>query len=93
MRSIIQDTKECYLTGRTDNLQEHHIFYGLCRRKLSEKYGLKIWLTAELHTGCGGVHFNKALDLKIKKTAQMKAMEYYNWSIQDFIHLFGKSYL
>lgn len=93
MRSIIQDTKECYLTGRMDNLHEHHIFYGSGNRRLSEKYGLKIWLTAELHTGDRGVHFNKALDLKLKEMSQRKAMEYYGWSVQDFIRLFGKSYL
>ena len=28
MKSIIQPEKKCFLTGRTDNLQEHHIFFG-----------------------------------------------------------------
>ena len=49
MKSIIQDTKECFLTQRRNNLHSHHIFHGSYKRKMSEKYGLKIWLTAELH--------------------------------------------
>ena len=35
MKSILQSEKECYLSGRTDWLEEHHIFYGQGRRKLS----------------------------------------------------------
>lgn len=44
MKSILQTERECYLSGRTDWLEEHHIFYGQGRRKLSEQYGLKVWL-------------------------------------------------
>lgn len=94
MKSIIQDVKECYLTGTTINLHEHHIFFGRGLRKLSEKYGLKIWLKAELHNMSDqGVHFNKELDLSIKQMAQKKAMEHYGWTVEEFIKIFGKSYI
>ena len=95
MKSIIQSEKKCYITGRTDGLHEHHVFNGLGKRKLSEKYGLKIWLTGELHNlGIYGVHgkYGKELDLKIKCEVQIKAMEHYGWSVEDFIRIFGRNY-
>ena len=95
MKSIIQSEKKCYLTGRTDNLHEHHVFFGK-NRKLSEQYGLKIWLVGNLHNlGDYGVHgkYGKLLDEKIKREAQQKAMEYYGWSVEDFIKKFGRNYL
>lgn len=94
MRSIIQSEKECYITGCTFNLHEHHIFFGRGLRKLSEKYGLKIYLRADYHNLADyGVHFNKELDLQIKEMAQRKAMEYYGWTKEDFIRIFGKNYI
>lgn len=93
-KSIIQNTKECYLTGSTYNLHEHHCLYGTGLRKLSEKYGLKIWLRADLHNMSNqGVHFNPELDLKIKQMAQRKAMEHYGWDIPKFIEIFGRNYI
>jgi hypothetical protein len=40
-----------------------------------------------------GIHFNRTLDLKIKQMAQNRAMEYYNWTEDDFRKVFGKSWL
>ena len=91
--SIIQTQKECYITGSTQNLHEHQIWGG-GRRKLSEQYGLKIWLRADWHNMSDyGVHFDKALDRHIKATVQQKAMDYYGWSTEDFIRIFGKNYI
>lgn len=94
MKSIIQSEKKCYITGRTDNLHEHHVFFGK-NRNLSERYGLKIWLVSEYHNmGDYGVHgkHGKPLDGKIKREVQIKAMEYYGWSVEDFIRIFGRNY-
>lgn len=75
------------------NLHEHHIFGGK-NRKISEKYGLKVWLKGELHNLSDiGVHFNPALDKKLKAEAQKRAMEYYGWTVDDFVRIFGKNYL
>jgi hypothetical protein len=94
MKSIIQNSKQCYITGATDNIHEHHIFFGSGKRKLSEKYGLKIWLRADWHNMADyGVHFDKELDLQIKQMAQRKAMQHYEWTVEDFIGIFGKSYI
>ena len=94
MKSIIQDTKECYVTGCTEGLHEHHIFYGNGVRPLSEKYGLKIWLRADFHNMSDyGIHFNKEFDLDIKQMGQKVAMEHYDLTTDDFIKIFGRNYI
>ena len=51
-KSIMQHEKECYICRKLvgagvplpgAGLEEHHIF-GAANRKLSEHYGLKVWL-------------------------------------------------
>ena len=96
MKSVLQNEKKCFLSGSTSNLEEHHIFFGSAKRKLSEKYGLKVYLTKHFHTGDingnkNAVHFNKSLDLHLKKTAQEKFEETH--TRQEFINTFGRSYL
>lgn len=93
MKSIIQTKKESFLSGATYDLEEHHIFYGTANRKISEKYGLKVWLTPEEHRGTNGVHGKngKLLDKKLKKIAQQKFEETH--TREEFINLIGKSYL
>lgn len=74
--------------------QEHHAVHGAGRRKLSEKYGLKVQLCFRHHTADGGpeaVHRNTEMDLLIKKEAQ-KAFEKC-WPTLDFREIFGKNYL
>jgi hypothetical protein len=92
-KSILQDKKESYLTGATYNLEEHHIFFGTANRKISEKYGLKVWLTSEEHRGTYGVHgkYGKTLDEKLKREAQKKFEK--NHTREEFIRLIGKNYL
>lgn len=92
MKSIIQKEKECYVCKTTFNLQEHHIIYGTSNRKQSEKYGLKVWLCRGHHTGSTGVHFNKPLDLHLKKLAQEHFEAEYG-TRERFREVFGKSYL
>ena len=93
MKSIIQTNKECYITGCTTGLHEHHIFEGNGRRKLSEKYGLKVWLIPELHNmSNNGVHYNKELDLLIKRVGQ-NAFEEKFGTREDFIRIFGRNYI
>ena len=93
MESIIQTEKECYVCKTTCNLHDHHIIYGTSNRKNSEKYGLKVWLCGMHHNlSSAGVHFNKDLDLHLKKLAQ----EHFESKIgtrNEFRSIFGKSYL
>lgn len=92
MKSIMQDEKQCFLCGTTLNLHCHHILYGTANRKQSEKYGLKVWLCQEHHTGSTGVHFNKTLDLHLKKIAQEKFNAVYGAN-KSFLEVFGKNYI
>lgn len=92
MKSIIQSEKACYVCGTTYNLHSHHICYGTSNRKQSEKYGLKVWLCQEHHTGNTGVHFNKPLDLHLKKLAQEHFEAKYG-TREYFRSVFGRSYL
>jgi hypothetical protein len=82
--------KKCYITGATTGLHKHHIFGGP-NRKLSELYGLYVYLIQEYHTGAKGVHFNREFDLQLKREGQMKFEETH--SREDFVRVFGKNYL
>lgn len=99
MKSIIQDRLYDYL-GYDDGtewdrryLEEHHIFFGHPWRDLSEKYGLKVYLTTEHHKGNDGPHLNREVDLRLKREAQEITMEHYGWTTEQFIDIFGRNYL
>lgn len=93
MESIIQTQKECFICGARDCVHEHHIFAGTSNRKRSERYGLKVYLCGYHHNlSDEGVHFNRELDLKLKRLAQQKFEETYG-DRTKFIQEFGKSYL
>nr|DAG81083.1 MAG TPA: Recombination enhancement function protein nuclease, DNase, HYDROLASE.4A [Caudoviricetes sp.] len=89
--SILQTEKECFVCRTTQDLQDHHIFFGTANRKQSEKYGLKVWLCMRHHTGDRGVHFDKGLDRKLKEMAQAKFEETH--TREEFIKIFGRNYL
>ena len=84
---------ECFFTGMDkDRCICHHCFGGTANRKLSEIYGMKVWLVPEYHTSYpNGVHRNRRNDLRCKRYAQSKFEETH--SREEFISVFGKSYL
>lgn len=93
-KSIIQTDKRCYICGSTNWLECHHIYGGNPNRKLSEKYGLKVWLCHNHHNEPpNGVHFNYTYRCLLQEQAQKIAMNHYGWTIEDFIAIFGKNYL
>jgi hypothetical protein len=84
--------RECYITKATEGLHKHHIFGG-ANRKLSEQYGLYVYLVPRLHNmSDDGVHFNREFDLRLKREGQMKFESLYG-SREDFRRIFGKNYL
>jgi hypothetical protein len=86
-----QVEKKCYITGATEGLHKHHIF-GAANRKLSEQYGLYVYLIPEYHNMSDkGVHFNREFDLQLKREGQAKFEQEH--SREEFIRLFGKNYL
>lgn len=96
-RSILQkDRTYCYRCGANgvmDALQCHHIFGG-ANRKLSEHYGLKVWLCGQQchENGPESVHRNRKTDLALKEDGQ-RAFEQAHGTREDFRRIFGKSYL
>lgn len=91
MKSIIQTERECFFTGSRQWLERHHIFGG-SNRKWSEKYGLWVYLTHDLHNEPPkGVHHNRERDLALKRIGQA-AFERTR-SREEFMRIFGKNYL
>lgn len=98
MKSYIQTTKECYLCRKfydicnDVDLHEHHIYEGIANRRISEKMGAKIWLCGKHHNLSNeGIHFNKGIDLEVKKEAQELFERKH--SREEFMKLIGKNYL
>ena len=88
-KSIMQKEKKCYVSGAEFNLDEHHALGGVANRKLSEKYGLKVWLRHDIHMDLHDR--NKELEIQIKKDAQ-RAFEK-KYSHEKWMKTFGKNYL
>lgn len=92
MQSILQADKVCYLSGAATGLEEHHIFYGQGRRKLSEKYGMKVWLRHDLHNEPPrGAHFCQAVRRRLEQDGQRAFERAY--PDLDFVQIFGRNYL
>ncbi len=98
-KSIIQkDPDHCFLCGRArgcpESLDKHHVFGG-AYRNVSEKYGLTVFLCHEsCHIfGMNSVHVNNRIAEHLKAKAQDIAVRHYEWSVEEFVRLFGKSYI
>ena len=90
-KSILQTSKECYVTKRTDCLEKHHIF-GAFNRKHSEEDGLWIWLTHDLHNEPpNGVHYNPKFMLALHQIGQRKYLETH--TMDEWMKRYGRNYL
>lgn len=91
--SILQkEMDRCYVCGTTLNIHIHEVFYGTANRRLSIKYGCCLALCAIHHNMSNeGVHFNKALDLRLKKEMQERFEKVY--PNLNFLTIFGRNYL
>jgi Zn-finger protein len=72
-------------------LSVHHVFAGVANRPISEKYGLKVWLCHECHTGNEGAQYDKMKNLQLKQDAQYAFEREHTRS--DWMKLIGKNYL
>ena len=88
---VTNDIEHCFICG-SPYVQIHHCFFGTANRKISDRLGLVVPLCQAHHTGQNGVHFDRQLDLLIKTVAQ-GCYENQIGSREDFIRLFGRSYL
>lgn len=92
-KSIISNDYVCLVCKLPYHLHRHHVFYGTANRKKSEKYGCWVYLCPRHHNASNAaVHANKAFDLALKQRCQ-EAWEAEFGTRQDFIKVFGRTYL
>ena len=102
MRSIMHSKEEgtCYLCMMLHGdysrkqTQEHHVIFGRGQRKLSEKYGLKVYLCRAHHLHDGGpeaVHRNADISRMLCEEAQREFEGRFRQ--QDFREIFGRNYV
>ncbi len=73
-------------------LQEHHVMSGTANRRLSEQYGLKVYLCVEHHTGGSmAVHRN----INVQRVLQRKAQETFEemYSREKWMEVFGRNFI
>ena len=91
--SIMQDdTSVCYLCGRSAvKLDRHEPLQGPNRQK-SKRYGLWVSLC---HRPChlDVAHGDPETMNWLKRQAQIDAMNYYGWTTEQFIELFGRNFI
>ena len=98
MKSIMQEKDgRCYLCMLLHNdysakpVQEHHVIFGRANRKLSEKYGLKVYLCIWHHTeGPEAVHKSAEIAKILKVLAQRTFRKVF--PELDWLSIFGKNY-
>lgn len=91
-KSIMQKERECYVCGSTIELEEHHVFGGVANRKISETYGLKVYLCVFHHRDLkNGAQYDKELNLKLKQDAQRAFQNIYGRRL--WMQLIRKNYL
>lgn len=91
-KSIIQNEKKCFNCGCEYGLEKHHIMAGVANRKLSEKYGIWVWLCGnKCHRGVDGAQYNKELNLELKQIAQKAFEDIYGHKM--WMDTFRKNYL
>lgn len=91
VESIIQKERSCYFCGRTDHLEKHHIFAGMANRRISDQYGLTVWLCHNHHTGTDGAQYDKEKSLLLKQEAQKAFQAIYGKRL--WMTLIRKNYL
>lgn len=90
--SIIQPGEaQCFLCGRRISLEHHHVLGGTANRRLSDKYGLWVWLCHGCHTGTEGAQYDADKGRSLKQLAQ-KAFEN-KYSHEKWMAIFRKNYL
>lgn len=92
MDSILQKEKRCYVCGAREGLHRHHVFCGTGRRWQSETHGFVVYLCAAHHNASpAGVHFDRSLDLRIRRDCQKKYEETH--TREQFLAVIGRNYL
>ena len=100
-KSIMHDKQDrtCYLCmmlngdyATRSGLQEHHVIEGTAGRRLSERWGLKVYLCLQHHTSGSQAAHNNAV---ISRLLQQRAQEIFEkqYSHQLWMQVFGRNYI
>jgi hypothetical protein len=82
----------CHICHLVTECNSHHVYFGTANRKMSERYGMKVWLCPYCHTiGKNSVHHNRDVDLKLKQEYQTLFEKTH--SREEFMRTFGRNYL
>lgn len=93
MQSILVDDTEYCIFCSSNNVEEHHVFFGTSNRAVADKYHLTVPVCNKHHTGSAECpHKNRIIDLALKCWAQ-SIYELKIGDRNDFRRDFGKSYL
>ena len=92
-KSIIQNEKVCFKCGAEYGLERHHIMSGMANRKLSERFGIWVWLCGDkCHRGLEeGAQYNKEYNLELKRIAQEAFEKKYGH--EKWMETFRKNYI
>lgn len=74
----------------------HEVFFGTANRKKSIQFRLYVFIKPEDHNMSAlGVHgrYGDEFNMHLKQIGQRSAMAVYGWSEEDFIKIFGRSYI
>lgn len=91
-KSCLTESNVCLVCG-SPYIEIHHVFFGTANRRLSDRYGYVVPLCPTHHReGAYSAHKSRELDMEYKCMAQ-RHFEEHNGSREDFIRIFGRSYL
>ena len=92
-KSIMSNERVCYLCRSTYDLHKHHVLFGAGRRETAEKDGCWVYLCAAHHNMSNhSVHFDRALDRRLKAICQRKWEQKYG-SREKFMARYGRNYI
>lgn len=86
-KSIIDNTKECFIC-KNPRVQQHHIYKGNKCRKIADQEGLWVWLCRYHHNQ---VHHDREVDLTLMRLGQQEYEKTH--TREEFREKFIKSYL
>ena len=87
-KSIMQDEKECFVSGYPFELDKHHVYHGP-RRSAAERSGCWCWLRHDIHMDLH--NGNTKLDKALKAECQVRFEKKHGH--KKFIEVFGKNYM
>ena len=81
----------CYLCHHLGPVERHHVFGG-SYRKTCDKLGLTIDLCPDCHRF---LHSGYCIETKrqIRREVQLRAMEEHNWTMDEWLSIFNKSWI